>query len=134
MINAIAIALMIYFFVAAARISRAIEREAVIFEEFEQSKILKLLVWLFPIGPLLMLVGTLFVPFLVAFVLSLACYLPGMLVARSCIASFERAGTDRVKSAQDAATQVFGNAIGGLALSLAVLVIVLGAEMYAASN
>jgi len=133
-INAIAIVLMIYFLVAASRISSAIGREAAIFEEFKQSRILKVLVWFFPVGPLLMLVGTLLTPFLVGFVLCLACYLPGMLAARKCMAAFERAGTDRVKGAQDAVTQVFGNAIGGLAFTFAVLVIVLSAEMYAPRN
>jgi len=133
-INAIAIVLMIYFTVAAVRISGTIGKEAAIFEEFKQSKSLRALVWLFPIGPLLMLVGTLFTPFLIAFALCLACYLPGMLVARSCIASFERAGTDRVRKAQEAVTQVFGNAVGGLVFTFAVLVIVLAVGMYAPSN
>lgn len=133
MLAAAAILLVIYFFVAAVRITRAVGKEAAIFREFGQSKQFRVLVWFFPAGPIFLLAGS-FLGFVVAFALSVVCYLPAMVAARKCIASFERAGTDRVKRAQNTATQAFGNAIAGLVFSAFILVINLGALVYAPTN
>ena len=131
MLNAIAIVLVIYFVVAAARITAAVGKEADIFREFNQSNLFGRLVWLFPLGIFVILVGPFFVPVFVAVAVSVACYVPAMIAARRCNASFERAGTDRVRQAQTAATQTVGNAIAGLVFAAFNIVLMLGARMFA---
>jgi len=108
------ITLFIVFIVMAVRIARIVRAESPIFLEFKQSRSIAALVFLFPIGPLVLNLGTFRLGWLVAIVLAAACYLPGLLVARERIAAFERAGTDRVHPAKNAASQAFGTALVGL--------------------
>jgi small-conductance mechanosensitive channel len=114
------LSLIIVFGVMAVDIAREVKRESAIFLEFARSRSLALVVLLFPLGPIVYLVtgytlgsgNTL--GWLTAVVATAACYLPGLVVARRVLFVFKRAGTDRVKAAQNAATRAFGAAIAGL--------------------
>ena len=116
------IALFILFGVMAVRVARTVQVESAIFMEFKQSRSIAALVFLFPLGPLVLLLGTFRLGWLVAIVLATACYLPGLVVARRRVAAFERAGTDRVHPAKSAASQAFGTALVGLVYVAFVLV------------
>jgi hypothetical protein len=130
MLNALAIALAMYFTVAAVRTGRVISEEAAILSEFQQPGGLRVLVWLFPAGPLLLLMGPALMPSLVAIVLSLLCFLPAFVTARKSVAILERSGTDRVKRLQDSFAGVVGNGIAGMAFTAAVLVLGLATRVY----
>lgn len=108
------LAFMIAFSVMAVRIAKTIWRETGIFREFHQPKTLALLVFLFPLGPFLLLFGARYLSLLVAVILAVGCYLPALLSARKIAYAFERAGTDRVKRALGAAREAFGMALVGL--------------------
>ena len=120
--------LLIFFGVMAARIARLVWREAAIYREFNQSRALGYLVLLFPLGPILALTTALRLGWLVALVLVLGCYLPGFIAARRHLSFFERAGTDRVKSAESAATQAYGTAIVGFIYTGLLLIFTLAAS------
>jgi hypothetical protein len=115
------IALFIVFGVMAVRIARIVHAESAVFLEFKQSRSIAALVFLFPLGPLVLFMGTFRLGWLVAIVLATACYLPGLVVARRRVAAFERAGTDRVHPAKSAASQAFGTALAGLMYVAVVL-------------
>lgn len=112
----------IAFGVMAVRIARVVHTESAIFLEFKQSRSIGALVFLFPLGPLVLLIGSFRLGWLVAAVLATACYLPGLLVARRRVAAFERAGTDRVHPARSAVSQAFGTALAGLLYVAVVLI------------
>lgn len=114
--------LLVFFGVMAARIARLVWREAAIYREFNQSLSLGYLVLLFPLGPILALTTMLRLGWLVALVLVLACYLPGFIAARRHLSFFERAGTDRVKSAESAASQAYGTAVVGFIYTSLLLI------------
>jgi hypothetical protein len=115
------VVLFIVFGVMAVRIARVVRVESAIFLEFKQSRSIGLLVFLFPLGPLVLLLGTFRLGWLVAIVLATACYLPALLVARRRVAAFERAGTNRVHPAKRAASEAFGTALAGLVYVAVVL-------------
>jgi hypothetical protein len=108
------IALLIFFSVMAYRIATAINRETKIFREFQQPRTLALLAMLFPFGPLVLLIGLSRLPFPLAFIGAAACYIPALYIARRLGLAFERAGTDRVKAAQDAISQAVSTSFVGL--------------------
>lgn len=105
--------LIVFFGLMAARIAQSVRRESAIFREFNQSQSLRYVVLLFPLGPILSLTTTFRLDWWVALMLVLGCYLPGFMVARRHLSIFERAGTDRVKGAESAASQAYGTAIVG---------------------
>lgn len=104
----------IVFTTMAFRIAKTVRRESTILREFGQSRSLAFLVFLFPLGPLIYLLTVYRLGWIVAIVAAAACYVPSLIVAKRQLSSFDRAGTDRVKAAQSAATQALGTAIGGL--------------------
>src|SRR5712691_12511880 len=118
-------ALFIVFGVMAVRVARIVHAESAIFLEFKHSRSIAALVFLFPLGPLVLFLGTFRLGWLVAIVLATACYLPGLVVARRRVAAFERAGTDRVYPAKSAASQAFGTALVGLVCVAVQLVFIL---------
>ena len=120
--------LLVFFGVMAARIARLVWREAAIYREFKQSRSLGYLVLLFPFGPILALTTTFRLGWLVALVLVLGCYLPGFIAARRHLSFFERAGTDRIKSAESAASQAYGTAIVGFIYTGLLLAFTLAAS------
>lgn len=106
--------LIIAFTVIAIRTSLIVIREAAVFREFNQSRSLALLVFLVPLGPIVYLVSVHRLGWLVAALGSAACYVPAFVAARRRLSAFDRAGTDRVNTARNAASHVVGAAIVGL--------------------
>lgn len=115
------ITLFVVFGVMAVRIARMVHAESAIFLEFNQSRSIAALVFLFPLGPLVLITGTFRLGWLVAVILAAPCYLPALVVARRRVAAFERAGTDRVHPAKSAVTEAFGTALAGLLYIAVVL-------------
>jgi len=119
------IVLTIAFGAMAIRIARAVKRESAIFREFNQPLSLALVVFLFPFGPIVYPLTVFRLGWLVAVVASVACYLPGLIVAKRGLFAFDRAGTDRVGAAQSVTTEAFGTAIAGLVYVAVLLVFTL---------
>ena len=115
------IALIIFFAFMAFRILRTVRQESAIFREFEQSQSFAWLALLFPLGPIVYLLTIFRSGWLVAIVLMVSCYLPSLIAAKKRISFFERAGTDRVRNAENAAAQAFGAAIGGIVYAVILL-------------
>jgi hypothetical protein len=89
-------------------------RESAAFEQFQQPKSLGPVSLLYPVAPLVMLIGTWIVGSLVAVILAAACFIPGLIISRNRMRAFERSGTDRTDRALAISTQAFGTALGGL--------------------
>lgn len=104
----------IVFATMAYRIAVTVRRESAILREFGQAKSLAFLALLFPLGPFIYLVSVYRLGWIIAVVAAAACYVPSLIVAKRQLHVFDRAGTDRVRAAQSAATQALGTAIGGL--------------------
>ena len=113
-ITMVDVAIFILMVVMAFRISRAVSREAAIFEEFRQSRSVGAAVLLYPVAPILVLVGTWIVGSIGALILAAGCLVPGLIISRKRMRAFERSGTDRTKGALAASTQAFGTALAGL--------------------
>lgn len=97
----------------------AIRKESAVFAEFHQNVAFGLLVLLYPLGALVMAIGQFFMSSMFAFVVSSACFLPGLLVFRRVSSVFDRAGTDRVKMAKEAASSaVLGTMVGLICVAL----------------
>ncbi len=118
-----------FFGFMAFKIYRQLRREKFILSEFKQSGTLALLVLLFPVGSLVMLLGSYAIPFPFAFILATGCYIPTLLIARRQLRSLETAGTDRVQTAQSAISSAFGTALVGM-----VYVAIVFAISFAAKN
>ena len=114
--------IIVVFTVVAIRVARVVARESTIFREFNQSQALGLFVFLMPLGPIVYLVTVFRLGRIPAVVATAACYVPVLVAAKRGMSAFDRAGTDRVKRAKDAATQAFGAAIAGLMYTAVVLV------------
>jgi len=97
----------------AVRTARAIQKNSEIFIEFNQSKILLVLVLLYPLGPLLLLFGGAILPTVILFLLATACYVPGFIVAHRQQRAFECVGTSRVEKARKSISLATGGAILG---------------------
>lgn len=119
------IVLFIVFVVVAVRVAASVRRESAVFEEFEQSKSLAVVVLLFPVGPVALLVLPHQVGWLPAAITAFACYLPAMLNSRQRIAVFDRSGTDRTEAALKLSHEAFGGALVGLIyVTISVVLIV----------
>ena len=103
------------------RVLVAVRRESAIFAEFKQSTALAYTSLLFPVGPIAMLLIGLRAP-LAGIAVCAACYLPSPVLGRRLMVVFDRAGTDRVRTANAAAWEAFGAAIAGLAYAAIALV------------
>lgn len=117
------IVLFITFTVMAFRVAKAVRNESAIFVEFNQPKTIGWLALLFPLGPIIYLALVYRVGWLPAIVLMAACYLPGFFSAKRRIFVFDRAGTDRVDKAKEAAVQAYGTSIAGLVYTAVILAI-----------
>lgn len=104
-----------FFSVMTYRICTGVYREAEIFREFRQSKLLAHVALLFPLAPLVMFSGPSRLGYPVAYVVAAGCYIPAFLVASRCGRALDVAGTDRVQRAQDSVSQANGTALLGLA-------------------
>ena len=112
----------------AMETARTVRRERAIFVEFGQTTAVEWLVWLYPLP----LVIPLFVPQSVGFLLfpiplGILFFLPAMAVGYLNRQCFQRAGTDRVDRAQNAADHVVMSGVlamlvfGGVTLLLWIL-------------
>ena len=104
----------VFFCFVAVHAAIAIRREAKVLAEFGQSTALAGIVWLFPLGPLLLEFGPRTMQFPLPQSLALACYLPAIAVARKQIRALEAARNERTRGAQHAAERVFGIAVAGV--------------------
>jgi hypothetical protein len=121
--------LLVFFGVMAYRIAIAVRHERPIFLEFGQSRNLGHTAFLFHLGPVatLLLLGR---SPLLAFLATIACYLPGLVLAHRVGAALQRAGTDRVNAAKSVATQAFGTALVGLIYAVGVFLYVVIIAVY----
>lgn len=117
-------ALLIFFVVMSYRICVGVKREAGILMEFGQTTTLARVAMLFPFGPVILFVGTSRLAFPIAYILAVGCYLPALLVARSCGRTLEVTGTDRVQRAQAVVSQAVVSSLVGLAYVSATFALV----------
>ena len=107
----------------AFRVGKSVRNESSIFIEFEQPRTIGWLAFLFPLGPIIYLFLVYRVGWLPSIVLMAACYLPTLISAKKRISVFDRAGTDRVNKAKEAAFQAYGTSIAGLIYTAVILAI-----------
>lgn len=106
--------LLLGFIYVAVRVVSSVRRESEVFREFSQPRILALLVFLFPVGPIALIVLPHRVGWLPAAVLGAACYLPALISSRRLVSAFDRSGTNRTTVALKTAHEAFGAALVGL--------------------
>ena len=123
------IAVLISLAVMTYRVWSGVSREAEIFREFNQARTLAIVSLLFPLAPIILLLGMVHVGAVVSLVGAAVCFLPALVIARRNVRVFERSGTDRVNGAISAASQAVGTAIAGLCYVAVVAVFVLVWQM-----
>jgi len=111
--------------VAAIRSANSLRRERVLFQEFNAPETLVPFIYLFPVGPLALLLLPMVVGLVPAALVALGCYLPALFLLKTVRAVFERSGTDRTSGIQDALGIVFITGIGGVVYVIARTSIVL---------
>lgn len=116
---------LIFMAIAAIRSANSLRRESALFREFNAPETLVPFIYLFPIGPLALLLFPMPVGLLPAALVALACYLPALYLLKTVRAIFERSGTDRTKGIQDALGIVFITGIGGVVYVIARTSIIL---------
>jgi hypothetical protein len=121
------VALLIFSGVAY-RTFMTVRRESSILSEFGLSTTLAYTALLFPLGPVVLLLAAARVP-IVGVALCAACYIPSLVLARKITATFDRAGTDRVKVASSAAWVALGTAIAGLVYAGVALALLMGLDL-----
>jgi uncharacterized membrane protein len=119
------ILLMVVLIVLAARGFAALHRESAVRREFGQSHLLDVLVLLYPLGPLLLLIGPYFVPAASALFCAASLYVASIFVASKQRNSLECAGTDRVNRALEATSSATLGAIVGIVYVALVAIFVL---------
>lgn len=124
------LAIFITLLVIALKASKAIRTQSAIFTEFEQSNVLALLVFLYPAGPIIKILGGAYFPAVMVFGLTTICYIPALVIARKQISVFQVAGTDRVRTSKDALTSVVSGAFIGLIYLSVVLVLTIAFSSY----
>ena len=118
----ILIAITLILFVLAYRSSRAVLKNKIIFKEFNETIILSLLVWLYPLVPFLLFLLSPLIEKVYLHPILLMFYIPQILIARKQNRAFEFSGTDRVNPAKEALnTVVIGAIIGIIYLSLHII-------------
>jgi hypothetical protein len=123
------VAMSIGFTVVAIQIAIAIRKARTIFQEFGQSMGLGYVVLLYPLGPFIYLVSLYRLGWIIAFLGSVACYVPGYIIGRYLHSVFARAGTDRVFSIQQIVSRATNAAILGIVFSLTGVVFSLVPEV-----
>jgi len=117
---------LIIFVIVSIRIARIAMSESAIFEEFNQSKSLSVVVLLFPLGPVALLTLPFLLGWLPAVVAATLCYIPAFIISRKVHSGLEHSGTDRTDKAQKVAHQAFLASIGGLFYVLILTLIIIG--------
>jgi hypothetical protein len=103
----------------------ALRRESGVRREFGQSSLLEVLVLLYPLGPLLLLIGPRFAPAALSFFCAALLYVIAILVASKQRNALECAGTDRVNSALEATSSATSGAMVGIIYVALVTIFVL---------
>jgi hypothetical protein len=124
------LAIFITLLAFAVRACKAILSESVIFSEFNQSKVVASLVFLYPFGVLIKIFGAAYMPKLFAFGLAVACYMPALFIARKQSNQFQLSGTDRVRGAAEALTSVISGAFLGLIYLSVIILITYASSSY----
>jgi hypothetical protein len=97
--------------------------ESDVLVEFGAPLSLATLVLLYPIAPLLIILGPFVLPSWLSYFLAIGCFVPALLRIRAANYVLERAGTDRVKMAVAAVSLASTGAITGLVYVAAFLAI-----------
>ncbi|MBD8872234.1 hypothetical protein [Rhodanobacter sp. DHB23] len=104
----------------------ALRRESVVRREFGQSSLLDVLVLLYPLGPLVLLLGPRFIPAALVFLCAALLYVVPIFVASKQRNALECAGTDRVSSALEATSSAtLGAIVGIIYVALAAMFVLL---------
>jgi len=126
------IALFITLLFIAYRSSKAINNESEILNEFNISKILVFLVYIYPIGPILLVFGAV-IPQAILYPIVAVCYLPQLWLAKKQSLKLESAGTNRVKELSKGISLAIIGAIVGL-LYLCFIIIVSISSYYVSNT
>lgn len=108
------IAVFVLLLVFAYRVNQVLRREQRVLREFNLRRNVGLFALLFPVGPCILLALTFVAPFPTAHIAAAACFVPGLLLARSQTRTLDSAGTDRVREVQGALSEAFVAALIGL--------------------
>tara|TARA_B100001063_G_C16240672_1_gene300636 strand:+ start:82 stop:444 length:363 start_codon:yes stop_codon:yes gene_type:complete len=100
--------------VISVQVIKGILRNKEVFEEFNQTKKLILLILLYPISPLVLLIGGFNLHVAVTYILGSLCFVPALVLAKKQALAFQLAGTDRVKDAKEVISKVNIGAFIGL--------------------
>lgn len=120
MLDLVFVALSIYLLVRAIQIFRAISRHKKIFEEFQQSRSLAVLVWLLPATPLAALLAKPVFGSLSAIAVAVALCIPVIVSSKKQLSAFEKSGTDRTAGAHEAVYSAWIASISTLSFVAAV--------------
>ena len=114
------IALFITLFALGLRAFLGLRRESAVRREFGQSGLLDVLVLLYPLGPIVLLVGSLLVPRVALLVCVGAFFIAAWVASSKQREALERAGTDRVKDALAATSSAtLGAMVGTIYIGVA---------------
>jgi len=119
------ILLILVLLVLTIRGFSALRRESIVRREFGQSGLLDVLVLLYPLGPLVLLIGPRFVPAVFVFFCAALLYAVPIFVASKQRNALECAGTDRVGNALEATSSATLGAIVGIIYVALVVIFVL---------
>src|SRR5262245_45246257 len=108
------VAIFVVFAIVTVRIAKDLSSESAVLIELNQPTSLRFAAFLFPLGPMVLLVAPWALGFLLAAAIAAACYVPGLVLARRLSKGLESARTDRVKPAQETASEAIIAACGGL--------------------
>ncbi|AKJ27120.1 hypothetical protein [Caldimonas brevitalea] len=111
--------------VAAVRSAIVLRKSRLLFIEFKCPQVVASLVLLFPLGPLVMLIVSWLIGLLPAATLAVMCFIPGLVAIRRARRVFDRSGTDRTRSVQDALAVASITGIGGIAYIVCSVIITL---------
>ena len=115
--------LLLVMSVAAVRAGLTLRRNRALFVEFGSPQIVVPLIFLFPLGFVVLLVLPTWVGLLPTGAVAVACFIPGLFALKRARFVFERSGTDRTKAVQDALAIVFITGLGGVVYVLASIVV-----------
>ena len=126
------IALFITLLYIAYKASKSLNKEPEILNEFGISKILSLLVYIYPLGPILLIFGAV-IPQIFLYPIVAGCYLPQLILAKKQSLILESVGTNRVKELENGISLAIIGAIIGL-IYLGFIIIISISSHYVVSS
>ena len=127
------IAILITLLYISYKASKSLRNESEVLKEFNISNTLSFLVFIYPLGPVLLIFGAV-IPHIILYPLVAACFLPQLLLAIKQKSLLELTGTDRANKAKEALSLASLGAIVGLLYLAVVLVLVFAITSVATSN